>query len=196
LDIDDFRGFYANAAPLARIINSTVSARGQACPMTLAAMMISANRAARDGVMMVEAMVYIALLGIVLIIASQVFNKGMNESAGLQRNVADIERAIHAGERWRADVRSATGAIQANEQSFTIPQKEGAIVYEIRTNQLRRIAANRSEVFLADVKDSKMIEERRGNIVGWRWELELQRRRKEVRVRPLFTFMAVPGGAR
>jgi hypothetical protein len=41
-----------------------------------------------------------------------------------------------------------------------------------------------------------MIEERRGNIVGWRWELELQRRRKEVRVRPLFTFMAAPGGAR
>lgn len=159
-------------------------------------MMISANRAARDGVMMVEAMVYIALLGIVLIIASQVFNKGMSESAGLQRNVADIERAIHAGERWRADVRSATGPIQANEQSFTIPQKEGAIVYEIRTNQLRRIAANRSEVFLADVKDSKMIEERRGNVVGWRWELELQRRRKEARVRPLFTFMAVPGGAR
>ena len=159
-------------------------------------MLISANRAARNGVMMVEAMVYIALLGIVLIIASQVFNKGMSESAGLQRNVADIERAIHAGERWRADVRSATGAIHAREQSFTIPQKEGVIVYEIRTNQLRRIAANRSEVFLADVKNSKMIEERRGNVVGWRWELELQRRRKEARVRPLFTFMAVPGGAR
>jgi hypothetical protein len=88
------------------------------------------------------------------------------------------------------------GPIQMNEQTFTIPQKEGAIVYVLEANKVRRTFSNRSEVFLAEVKDSKMIEERRGNVIGWRWELELEHHRKEARVRPLFTFMAVPGGAR
>jgi hypothetical protein len=159
-------------------------------------MMFHAQRAARRGIVMIDAMVYLAVIGVVLILAAAVFDKGMRESAGLQRNISDIERALKAGERWRADVRSATGAIRADQQTLTIPQKDGAIVYAIETNKVRRIVSNRSEVFLAEVKDSKMIEERRGNVVGWKWELELEHRRKEARVRPLFTFMAVPGGAR
>jgi hypothetical protein len=159
-------------------------------------MTITANRATERGMLMIDALVYIAVLGLVLILAAVVFDKGLKESSGLQRNISDIERAIKAGERWRADVRSATGAIHAEEQKLTIPQREGAIVYQIETNKVRRIAADRSEVFLAEVKDSRMVEERRGNVVGWRWELELEHRRKEARIRPLFTFMAAPGGAR
>jgi hypothetical protein len=159
-------------------------------------MLLNAQRASRRGIVMIDAMVYIGLLGIVLILAAAVFDKGMRETAGLQRNIDDIERAMKAGERWRADVRSATGEIQANEQTFSIPQKEGVIVYAIEPNKVRRTFSNRSEVFLAEVKDSKMIEERRGNVVSWRWELELEHRRKEARLRPLFTFMAVPGGVR
>ena len=144
---------------------------------------------------MIDAMVYLVVLGIVLVLAASVFDKGMRESAGLQRNIADIERAMKAGERWRSDVRAATGPIEATEQTFTIPQRDGEVVYEFTTNQVRRtVNANKTEVFLARVQNSSMMEERRGEVVGWKWELELERRLKEARVRPLFTFIAVPKG--
>jgi hypothetical protein len=151
----------------------------------------------RRGIVMIDALVYIGLTVVVLILAAAVFDKGMRESAGLQRNVADIERALKAGERWRADVRTATGAIEVNAQRMVIPHGKAPIVYEMGTNEVRRIEGKqRTEVFLAGVQDSKMIPEQRGKVVGWRWELELERRRKEARVRPLFTFMAAQGGVR
>lgn len=141
-------------------------------------------------------MVYIVVLGIILILAASVFDRGMRESAGLQRNVADIERALKAGERWRADVRAAIGPIEAGEQTLTIPQRGGEVVYGFTTNQVRRtVNANKTEVFLARVQSSAMTPERRGDVVGWKWEVELERRLKEARVRPLFTFLAVPKGA-
>jgi hypothetical protein len=155
------------------------------------------ERNKRRGIIMVDALVYIGLTVVVLLLAAAVFDKGMRESAGLQRNVADIERALKAGERWRADVRGATGAIEVKEQRMVIPHGAAAIVYEVGTNQVRRLEGeHRTEVFLAGVQDSKMIQERRGTVVGWRWELELERRRKEARMRPLFTFMAAQGGVR
>jgi hypothetical protein len=160
-----------------------------------AAMEFDLNRAERRrGIVLIDAMVYIAVVGVVLILAAAVFDKGMRESAGLQRNVSDIERALKAGERWRADVRAASGKIELSERQMIIPKKVGKVVYEMGTNQVRRLEGEeRVEVFLAGVQNSKMIEERRGEVMGWRWELELERRRKEARVRPLFTFMAAGG---
>ncbi|HEY6227347.1 MAG TPA: hypothetical protein VI282_09515, partial [Verrucomicrobiae bacterium] len=84
-----------------------------------------------------------------------------------------------------------------SEQRMVIPQKSGSVVYEMGTNQVRRVEGDkRAEVFLANVQGSTIIEERRGKVIGWRWEVELERRRKEARVRPLFTFMAAAGGVR
>ena len=154
------------------------------------------RQSAARAIVLIDAMVYIVVLSIILLLAASVFDTGMRESAGLQRNVADIERALKAGERWRTDVRAAVGPIEATDQTFTIPQRDGEIVYEFTTNQVRRtVNATKTEVFLARVQNSSMTQERRGDIVGWKWEVELERRLKEVRVRPLFTFMAVPTGA-
>ena len=154
------------------------------------------RQSAARGIVLIDAMVYIVVLSIIVILAASVFDKGMRESAGLQRNVADIERAMKAGERWRTDVRAAVGPIEATEQTLTIPQRDGEIVYEFTTNQVRRtVNAAKTEVFLARVQNSSMTQERRGYIVGWKWEVELERRLKEARVRPLFTFMAVSKGA-
>jgi hypothetical protein len=159
-------------------------------------MQVRSRQSAARGVLLIDAMVYIVVLGIILVLAGSVFDKGMRESTGLQRNVADIERALKAGERWRADVRAAIGRIEAGEQTLTVPQREGEVVYEFATNQVRRtVNANKTEIFLARVQTSAMTEERRGNVVGWKWEVELERRLKEARVRPLFTFIAVPKGA-
>ena|SRR5436305_14831081 len=160
-------------------------------------MTFRAQRAARRGIVMIDAMVYLAVIGVVLILAAAVFDKGMRESAGLQRNISDIERALNAGERWRADVRMATGPIQLDPQLervlFVIPRGTERIIYEMFSDKVRRIGTSRETTFtLNGVAKSEMMEERRGNVVGWRWELELEHRRKEARVRPLFTFMAVP----
>src|ERR1051325_7624035 len=127
-------------------------------------MVFGLNRSARRrGIMMVEAMIYIALVGGIVVLAAAVFDKGMRESAGLQRNVDDIERALKAGERWRADVRAATGTIETDEQRIVIPQKNGRIVYEVGTNQVRRLkGSDRNELFLAGVRHAKMIQEHRG----------------------------------
>jgi hypothetical protein len=153
--------------------------------------------ARRRGIVLVDALAYIALLGLVLILASEVFDKGMRQSTAFQRNVADIERALKAGERWRADVRAATGAIEVREGRMVIPQNSGPIVYEMGANQVTRLAGNhRAEIFLKGIKDAHVVMERRGRAIGWRWELELEHRRKEARVRPMFTFMAAAGGAR
>lgn len=191
-------GFYAKVAPVARIFNSDPVTYGPVSgPKCLAAMNLGRHHASRRGIIMIDAMVYISVIGVVLVLAAAVFDKGMRASAGLQRNITDIERALKAGERWRADVRSATGAIRADQKTVTIPQKNGAIIYDLQANQVQRIGiSNKPEVFLTEVKDSKMVEERRGNVVGWKWEVELEHRRKEARIRPLFTFMAAPGGAR
>lgn len=158
-------------------------------------MEFKSRQSAARGIVLIDAMVYIVVLGIVLLLAASVFDKGMRESAGLQRNMADIERAMKAGERWRTDVRSAIGTIESTGQTLTIPQRDGEIVYEFATNEVRRtVNATKAEVFLARVQTSSMTQERRGDVVGWKWEVELERRVKEARVRPLFTFMAVPKG--
>ena len=151
------------------------------------------SRRDRSGIVLIDAMIYIAVIGLILAIAASVFSKGLRESAGLQRNVADIERALKAGERWRADIRLATQPIEAEETTLTIPQRAGEVIYEFTTNQVLRIAGPRREVFLARVQQSSMAPERRGDVTGWKWELELERRLKEARVRPMFTFMAAPG---
>src|SRR4051812_14582928 len=99
-----------------------------------------ANRSVRTrGIVMIDAIVYIAVLAVVMVLAAVVFDKGMRESAGLQRNVADIERALKAGERWRSDVRAANGTIEVSQQRMIIPQKQGRVVYEMATNQVRRV---------------------------------------------------------
>jgi hypothetical protein len=49
------------------------------------------------------------------------------------------------------------------------------------------------QVWLSNVKSSKMQSELRENVTAWRWELELKTVKKTARVRPLFTFEAVAG---
>jgi hypothetical protein len=42
------------------------------------------------------------------------------------------------------------------------------------------------------VKSSKIAHDPRQKVTAWRWEIELATRKKAVRVRPLFSFEAVP----
>jgi hypothetical protein len=119
----------------------------------------------------------------------------------LNRNAADIASAMHAGERWREDVRSATAAPQlfetSHDQAMHLPQPSGEVVYAFFDgNVYRRANTNAAWVLvLPKVKTSRMQKEPRTQVTAWRWELELQSKQKVARVKPLFTFEAVAATA-
>ena len=50
----------------------------------------------------------------------------------------------------------------------------------------------RSTAVLANVKRSAMKPDDRQRVKAWRWEIELQTKRTNATLRPLFTFVAVP----
>jgi len=83
------------------------------------------------GIMLVECLVYLAVLFLVLCRAYSVFYRGWEQSLGLRRNTEQIARALTTGERWREDVRTATGPLRAEEsateQFLHIPHGAGEV---------------------------------------------------------------------
>ena len=147
-----------------------------------------------SGLLLLDLVVYLSLVAFILILTAVVFDRFLSQSAALRRNISDIDRALKAGERWRADVRSATAPPQLAGNKMIIPQAEGDLVYNLGTNVTRkRPKSETTESILTGVKSNQMILEQRAHATVWRWEVELDQRRKNARVRPLFTFMAVPG---
>jgi hypothetical protein len=114
----------------------------------------------------------------------------------LTRNAADIVRTLQAGERWREDVRSATGKLiitgAGAEQQLRIPQAKTEVAYAFRQGTVWRRATREGTwmEFLPAVKTSRMLADPRAQVAAWRWEVELQSTQSVVRVPPLFTFQA------
>ena len=158
------------------------------------------NRAARQrGVSLIECIVYIAVLVMVLGTALVGFNRCWDNNKHLRRNAEDIVRALHAGEQWRADLRAATGKIQVKQQpegeQVIIPLRGGPITYTYSAGTVQRQTGltGKAVVLLNNVKTSAMAAEPRLHVTAWRWELELAAVRKDVAVRPIFTFETVAG---
>ena len=145
------------------------------------------------GVTFIELLVYVSVLLVVLAVAGNALYQGMKQSAALRRNAEDIATALRAGERWRTDVRAATGPIrvtsEADGQTVRIPTAETEVVYAFRDSAIWRGSdlsvpqkplvprAAASRVMMDDPSSA-------------RWELELQSRSESAKVRPLFTFQA------
>jgi hypothetical protein len=147
----------------------------------------------------VECLVYIGVLAILLGAAFVTFYRCVDSSLGLRRNADDITSALHAGERWRADVRASTGVlmVEADPQGdiLRIPNGKSDVSYRLMTNSiLRRTGAGPWICLLPNVKTFRMESDPRHIVTSWHWELELEPRRKGAvtRLRPLFTFTAVP----
>ncbi|MHB8523167.1 MAG: hypothetical protein ACYDH9_20775 [Limisphaerales bacterium] len=151
------------------------------------------------GVTLIECLVYISVVAVVLGIGSMAFWQCWDAYKGLHRNADDIVRAVHAGEQWRADIRTATGPVRPENadgrQRLRIPGPGGEIVYTWTSGEVRRQAGPGAPgaLLLTKVKSSRMQLNPRGHLTAWRWELELQPDRKKARLRPLFSFEAVPG---
>ena len=155
----------------------------------------------RDAYMIIEALVYIGLLVALLAVGYSAVYRSIDRSLALRRNADDITAALHAGERWRADIRSATVSPQPTASApglkleFTTPR--GQIAYRFETNGIfRRSGSNQWVCLLSNVKWSAMKVDRRKTMAAYRWDFELLPYQKNNsntnRVHPIFTFLAVP----
>ena len=164
---------------------------------------ISRTRA-QTGVLLVECIVYIGLYVIVVGLGLATFYLCWDNSKALLYATDDVAAALRAGERWRADVRSATGKITvettAREELLRIPNGTNAILYRftptsdvgVHAGEIRRqlASSNFSESLLPTVQTSQMVMDQRGLVSAWRWELELAPHRKETHLPLRFTFEA------
>jgi len=145
------------------------------------------------GYLLLELLVFIALLAVILGLAFQVFWRCFDNSKRLQQNAADILAAVQAGERWREDIRLARD-ISAGAEGVKMIQAGDAIEYRFSQQAVWRHSAQtgRAVRLLSNVKASEMRTDPRRQVSAWRWEVELQARKAPPFLRPLFTFEAVP----
>ena len=151
------------------------------------------------GIMLVDCLVYLALWAVVVGFAFSAFFRCMSYSKNLAQNADDIARALKAGERWRHDVRAATGPFKwvafeaGDEQALHIPQGTNEVIYLFSHGAVLRQGRTHAPWIpaLSGVKSSRMEQDQRQRLVSWRWEVELKNKQKVARVRPRFTFEAV-----
>ena len=151
--------------------------------------------------MLTEVLVYIGLVFVLLGIAYAAMYRAVDNSVALRRNADDIVGALHAGERWRADVRSATFGLRwvtLNDSAvLQLRSLTNQVEYRFAEDAVyRRTGTGNWSRILQRVKSSSMEPDRRTSVVAWRWELELvtppHGSYRPGRVQPLFTFLAVP----
>jgi hypothetical protein len=125
----------------------------------------------------------------------------VENSVLLRRNAQDMAAALNAGERWRADIRDCHLPLQIESaeagQTLRLTSERGEVVYRFETNTVTRGIQGQPGIrLLSDVKSSAMYASPRQKVTAWQWEVELLARAKGYskpgRVRPLFTFTAVP----
>jgi hypothetical protein len=151
---------------------------------------------------MTECLVYIGLVFVVLGAGYLALDRCINNSVLLNRNIDDIAAVLHVGERWRADIRAVTASVRVEKaqdrQILYIEGPRGQVAYRLSTNVLfRRSGQGAWMTLLRNVKASDMHLDSRKLVPAWCWELELEPRSRATipasKVRPLFSFFAVPG---
>jgi len=159
------------------------------------------SRRSQRAYFLIETLVYIAVLLALLGAGYSAMYRCLDSSIALRRNADDIANALHAGERWRADLRAATSQPRLEStdagQLLHFDSARGAVAYRFATNAVfRQLGGGAWVRLLPNVKSSTITADPREHVTAWCWELELQPRRSgsvnPSRVRPLFTFLAVP----
>jgi len=149
-----------------------------------------------SGMFLLECLVYLSIFVILLGGATTVFYFCWDHTQALIYTTDDITSALHTGERWRADVRAATGKITiettATGELARIPEGAKSVSYRFESGEVRRqvSTSDYQELLLAKVKTSEMKPDTRGSVTAWRWEMEVLPRRKEAQLPLLFTFEA------
>jgi prepilin-type N-terminal cleavage/methylation domain-containing protein len=157
-------------------------------------------RRSECGFTLIEMLVYMGLFVVLMGVGYAAFHRCLGNSLALRRNADDIANALHAGENWRADVRAARGPARVessgDEQVLELTGPQGPVAYRFAANTVfRRVGNNDWSPVLNNVQASSFTPDKRPSVEALRWELELQPRAKRMtRIRPLFTFIAVPVG--
>lgn len=155
----------------------------------------------RGGYSLLEALVYIGLVVGLLGAAYLAFYRCVDNSMVLRRGAGDVGKALHLGEAWRADIRSATRPPwfekDAEGETLWVEGARGQVGWRFQDGAVLRSSSKGIWVCVLDrVEHSKMEPGRRHDVTVWQWELELSPRAKgqvnASRVRPLFSFLAVP----
>jgi hypothetical protein len=148
------------------------------------------------GIMLIECLVYIAVFAILTSIGFAAFYLCWDQSKALIYATDDIGSALRTGERWRSDIRAATGTISIETNNagelLRIPHGKDVVFYSFHNGAIRRKLASKPapELVFARVNTSQMCLETREGVTAWRWELELPLRRPETQLPLLFTFEA------
>jgi hypothetical protein len=154
-----------------------------------------------EAYLLIECLVYIGVLFLILGAGYLALDRCVDHSVVLRRNVDDIANALHAGERWRADVRAASGDIKIvntnGAQMVSMMTARGTREYRFSGETVFRSLDHGTWTrLLENVKGSIMEADQRQTVTAWRWEIELKPRvrgaMKPSHVLPLFTFTAVP----
>ena len=149
------------------------------------------------GISLIECLVYIAVFALILGLATASFFFCWDHTRAVILATSDIESALRVGDRWRADVRAATGVISIettpSAQTVVIPEGQKRVQYRFASDGLWRQSSpeSASELLLSKVKNSNMQADPRGPVAAWRWDLELAQRRRETHLPLIFTFEAV-----
>src|SRR5262245_41377459 len=137
----------------------------------------------RRGYYLIESLVYIGVLFVVLGVGYTAADHYIENSVAMRRSADDLANALHAGERWRADIRSSTNIVvtqtSEGQQLFRIQRPQNEISYLFATHTVfRRVGENVWSSALTHVRASAMSPDKRQQITAWRWELEMQIRAK------------------
>ncbi len=123
----------------------------------------------KSGMLLMECMVYISVFAILLGGATTAFYYCWDHSEALIYATDDIASALHAGERWRADVRAATGKITvestATGEVARIPEGARTISYRFESGEVRRQISTSDQSRLLVAKSQSSAD---GNGRAWR----------------------------
>lgn len=147
--------------------------------------------------MLIEAMVYVGALFVLLGAGYAAVYRCIDRSVALRRNAEDITSALQAGERWRADVRLATGGARLESaesgQLVHLQGQRAEHQYKFAEGAVWRRSGDGAWVsVLTNVVSSRIESDPRQKVTALRWELELRSHSRLSQIKPLFTFMAAP----
>ena len=163
----------------------------------------------RRGVTLIEVLVYIVLFSAFMLVVFETYFSSKTVARDIQGKASAIIQVMYAGERWRQDIRDAISPPQNIQSSLPNPDDPLDIIeltslkiikssetnwYAFRGDHVFRMSSHlptRWELVMDRVNSSTMIEEERGEVAAWRWELELKTIKTNAPTLPLFTFLSV-----
>ena len=151
----------------------------------------------RRGVTLIEVLVYIVLFSAFMLVASNAYISSENQARSIRWNATNIIKVMYAGERWRQDIRDGTSPPQIIQSPLPNPDDPPDIIelaslkiikpsetnwYAFRGDHVFRMSSllpAQWELVMDRVNSSTMVEEKRGEVAAWRWEVELKTRTKK-----------------